>query len=166
MNQQADPLADLRGLHLPPDPGFWPLAPGWWLLMLALLAIVAIGIWLWRRHAQRSRPHPALAEAARLQVRAQSLDDQTLIAQCSALLRRVAVQQHGPQVAGLAGAAWVQHLQTHTPESVTDASELWQTLGASRYAPSPQVGSRERLIAACQAWVAHAVQAEQNHAHV
>ena len=160
----ADPLADLRGLHLPPEPGLWPLAPGWWLLLAALLVLGLAVVWLWRHRAQKRQPHPALAEAARLQVRAQSLDDHALITQCAALLRRVAIQQHGPHVAGLAGTAWAQFLESHAPSGSRDGG--WSVFGEARYAPAPTVSSREQLVAACRAWVVHAVDPEQHHAHV
>lgn len=155
----TDPLADLRGLHLPPEPGLWPLAPGWWLLMAALIVVGLGGVWLWRRHARNHLAHAALVEAARLQVRAQSLNDHDLIAQCSALLRRVAVQQHGPQVAGLAGAAWTHYLASQAPQD--SPSDTWAVLGEARYARTAQISSREQLIEACQAWVAHAIKPEQ-----
>lgn len=166
MQASGDPLADLRGLHLPPDPGFWPLAPGWWLLLAMLILLGVACVWLWHRHQQRSRPHPALAEMARLQVRAQSLDDRALIAQWSALLRRVAMQQHGPQAAGLAGEAWAQHLAAHAPaDHEAGDAEVWAALGTGRYAPSPQIKSRERLVAHCRAWVEHVAGQERNNAH-
>ena len=36
MNPQ-DPLSQLKDIHLPATGGFWPPAPGWWLLALILL---------------------------------------------------------------------------------------------------------------------------------
>jgi hypothetical protein len=60
---QADPLQQLRDIHLPPEPGWWPPAPGWWLL--TLLALAALGYLLLKAHEALLRRRP-LREARRL----------------------------------------------------------------------------------------------------
>ncbi|MBT3527943.1 MAG: DUF4381 domain-containing protein, partial [Porticoccaceae bacterium] len=35
---QGDPLAELRGIHLPDPISWWPLAPGWWVLIVIFIA--------------------------------------------------------------------------------------------------------------------------------
>ena len=52
MNGQ-DPLAQLRDIHLPDTGGFWPPAPGWWLLALLSLTALALAVLWWRRHLRR-----------------------------------------------------------------------------------------------------------------
>ena len=37
-----DPLANLRDIHLPTMPGFWPPAIGWWLLVIATIITVSL----------------------------------------------------------------------------------------------------------------------------
>ena len=32
----------LRGLHLPTEPGWWPPAPGWWILAVLVFVLIAI----------------------------------------------------------------------------------------------------------------------------
>ena len=50
----ADPLAGLRDIALPAAVSWWPLAPGWWLLLgLVLLFALALPLWLWWRHRRR-----------------------------------------------------------------------------------------------------------------
>src|SRR3546814_19780271 len=56
---QTVPLKEalpLKDIHLPPAPGTWPLAPGWWLaLAVQVFALIAIGRWWWARHQRRVR---------------------------------------------------------------------------------------------------------------
>ena len=110
MNPQDLPLRDL---HLPADIGWWPLAPGWWLL----LAIAGCGLcWMlfsafkkWRANRPR--------RAALKQLEAISRDfasDNDLASfskQLSELLRR-ALLAYAPrdEVAGLTGEPWLEWL--------------------------------------------------------
>jgi hypothetical protein len=104
----ADPLAQLRGLHLPAPIGFWPPAPGWWALAgVAVVAIVATVVLLRRR--RRSLGHHALREAARIAETAS--DVRAFVAALSELTRRVAIQRFGAErVAALHGADWERFL--------------------------------------------------------
>lgn len=103
----------LRDLHLPDPAGFWPLAPGWWVLIV--LAMAAAG-WLvvhayraWVRNAPRRQALRALdacvAEYAR------HGDALRLAAHLSSLLRRTMLA-YAPRtdVAGLTGEAWLAWL--------------------------------------------------------
>ena len=57
MKDQANALAQqigaqlpLKDIHLPPEIGIWPPAPGWWVLLILVLAVIGLSIWLWRRY--------------------------------------------------------------------------------------------------------------------
>lgn len=109
----ADPLAQLRDIHLPPPPPFWPPAPGWWLLaglLLLLLAVAAVYGWrFWRRRQRRRRILDHLDRLGSLWPAAE--DAPRLAAEVSVLLKRVALARF-PQaaVAGLWGADWLDFL--------------------------------------------------------
>ncbi len=115
MEKNALPLRDL---HLPDPVGWWPLAPGWWILIALLAAGLA---WLaaylyrrWRFHAPRRH---ALRELARYE--AEYLEHRNPVVfgrQVSELLRR-AMLAYAPraEVAGLTGEAWLQWLDRGMP---------------------------------------------------
>ncbi|MFP4247932.1 MAG: DUF4381 domain-containing protein [Halochromatium sp.] len=101
---------DLRDIHLPAEPGFWPPAPGWWLLFA--LTVVLIG-WLgrhgWARYRRWRRSRRILGELDRIQAR--GLHGPTLVAAVSALLKRVALSRYPrAEVAALTGEAWLVFL--------------------------------------------------------
>lgn len=100
---------DLRDIHLPPEPGLWPPASGWWLL--ALLVVTLLG-WLalrLRRYLLRRRlQQQVLAELAALTGNG---DLAGAAADVSALLKRVALARFPRQeVASLTGEPWLAFL--------------------------------------------------------
>ncbi len=106
-------LIPLRDLQLPDMVGWWPLAPGWWFL---IVLASAGGLYLsykqflkWRWNAARRL---ALSELARLrQSYEQGTDALILAKELSELLRRsmLAYAPRG-EVAGLTGARWLEWL--------------------------------------------------------
>ena len=54
---ENDPLAQLRDIHLPEPILWWPLAPGWWVLIILCLALaiwfISKGVQRWRANLYR-----------------------------------------------------------------------------------------------------------------
>lgn len=103
----------LRDLHLPADVGWWPLAPGWWVLVGAVL--LGIG-WLlykallnWRITRARRAALKQLSFVTR-EYRHHG-DAVALAIELSELLRRL-VLAYAPRraVAGLTGERWLECL--------------------------------------------------------
>ena len=110
MNPEDLPLRDL---HLPAEIGWWPLAPGWWLLLA--IAVAGLG-WQLYRLFRRWRANRARRAALRQLDRiardfAQTNDLPGLGRQLSELLRR-ALLAYAPraEVAGLTGERWLSWL--------------------------------------------------------
>jgi hypothetical protein len=106
-------LIPLRDLHLPDAVGWWPLAPGWWLLVAVLLVALAYGLHAayrrWRHNAPRRY---ALRELKRVRSEYdRGIDSVTLGKELSELLRR-AMLAYAPrnEVAGLTGETWLEWL--------------------------------------------------------
>lgn len=111
LSQAAPSGPDLRPLHLPPEPGWFPPAPGWWLLALLLLAgLILLGGW-WRRRGRRrwvaQAPRRLLNRLRTDPRRVQ--DPQGWLVELSMLLRRAAVRAD-PGSAGLQSTAWADWL--------------------------------------------------------
>jgi hypothetical protein len=108
----------LRDLHLPDPVGWWPLAPGWWFVLLLIATALGYLTWSayqrWRHNAPRRFALRELAhyEAEFLKHR----NPVTLGKQLSELLRRgmLAYAPRG-EVAGLTGETWLQWLDSGMP---------------------------------------------------
>lgn len=119
MNQ--DPLAQLRDIHLPEMPGWWPPALGWWILAILLIAGLCFSIWfLLRRHQQRAYRRQAAAELEQIWADFVLHEDvNRYIQQLSQILRRTALTAYPrEQVAGLTGTEWLHFLDASSPEAI------------------------------------------------
>jgi hypothetical protein len=109
-----DLLAQLAPAHAPAPAPWWPLAPGWWVLVALLL--LALAVWGFLRH-RRGRPQQrvrvvALHELER--IAAAKSDDATFARDLEHLLRRYAVTRFGrTAIAQLNGDDWLAFLAAH-----------------------------------------------------
>lgn len=111
----SDPVAqslELRDIHLPPLPEFWPPAPGWWLLAAIIVLLLAwILFLLWRRARLMRTQRRLLALLDELE--ATGRHEPRKLAQLSMLLRRIALMHYPRQeVAGLTGESWLHFLDS------------------------------------------------------
>lgn len=155
MSLKADPLAGLRDIHLPEAVSIWPPAPGWWLLLVLVVAI-SVGVWFWRRARRRSLRRAALAELFALETaHAGDADREALARGLSALLRRLALRSFGARrVAALRGADWNRFL-ADTGGSPPFTPELAESLDSALYR-RPAAERREEApawIAAVGGWI-------------
>ncbi len=110
-----NPDLPLRDIHLPPEVGLWPLAPGWWVVLCLLLLAVAALVWWWRKRQPLTEPPvrvqvSALRELERIE-RTYRDQPHVLVRELSVLLRRIAISLYGRRrVAGLTGMTWLQFL--------------------------------------------------------
>ncbi|NBC23292.1 MAG: DUF4381 family protein [Gammaproteobacteria bacterium] len=101
----------LRDIHLPEPVGWWPPAPGWWVLAALMLAGAAAWAWLsWRRRTRVRRA--ALAELRRIERDYAAEGDVARLAKdLSTLMRRAAITaEERHRVAGLTGEEWLAWL--------------------------------------------------------
>ncbi len=108
--------AQLKDIHLPEEPGIWPLAPGWWCVLLLTLLIAAVLIYLVRKYRQGAAKREALIQLQQIEIQYQKDEDsRRYYSDISKLLRRAAIHTYSREAcAGLSGDAWLQFLQSHS----------------------------------------------------
>ncbi len=156
MNPDPQPVLQLRDIHLPGDPGFWPPAPGWWLVgaigvaLLAWLTVVAL-----RRFRVHRRRRRILAELAGLERELASEPRPDVLARVAMLLRRLALTRFPRErVAQLSGSAWLDFLD-ETGGKGRFATGPGRALGAGPYQRSlPSDLDAPRLVALAREWIA------------
>ena len=125
MDPQAIPL---RGLHLPEPVGWWPLAPGWWVLMAMLVIACGLLVRAGLRHRARSAARRKALKQLEESRSAYAYHGNPVVlgAEVSELLRRTMLA-YAPrsEVAGLAGDAWLAWLDR-------DLGQPWFREGAGR----------------------------------
>ena len=111
---QSDPLQQLRDVHAPIDPSWWPPAPGWWVLASALIGCL---VWLsWRMWSAWRRGAPLRAARKIHQNYCNALgsgeiDIPTYLHLSNELLKRVLVRGYRQyRFAPLSGDRWLHEL--------------------------------------------------------
>lgn len=141
----------LRDLHLPPPPGWWPPALGWWLLTGLAIGLVLLLWILWKRARRLRYRRDALYQLTRLE-QASSLPDNTLVAELSALLRRAALCAFpGESCAGISGEAWLHFLDRPLKDEPF-SSGVGRPLATGPYQRSVEV-ERTELLLLCRRWL-------------
>jgi Domain of unknown function (DUF4381) len=114
----SDPLAALHPLRSPELIGWWPLAPGWWVLLtLAVLALLALGIFIYRRYKANAYRRQALLQLQALHSQWQAdADASRYLAALNALLKSVALRAFPEgDCASRSGQSWVDFLNQTLP---------------------------------------------------
>lgn len=140
-----DPLSQLRDLHVPGAPPWWPPAPGWWLLALVAFAAAAFGVWAFRRAYRQGAPRRvALTELETLRAAyaAGSLTALAYVDAVNALTKRLLLALGHRDAAPLSGNAWLGYLDRLTG-SASFSQGPGAVLGNTRYEVNPQLDARE-----------------------
>lgn len=112
MNIPMQETLQLRDIHLPAAPDFWPPAPGWWILGVLALGIAGWGALLaWRQfRIHRQRRH-ILALLEQMERSSDASTTAEYLGQLSNLTRRLALMRFPRhEIASLTGREWLQFL--------------------------------------------------------
>jgi hypothetical protein len=144
----------LRDIHLPTEISWWPPAPGWWLLLLGLFLLVAIGYWFWCRWQRRRYQRLALFKIQELEQQyCQHEDHKKLLAELSRLLRQTALL-HFPTAncAGLTGDNWLTFLDQRMGKE-TFSQGVGRALATGPYLVQTPEVDVSALLKVCRSWV-------------
>ena len=139
---QSDPLQQLRDVHMPADPSWWPPAPGWWVLGVLLVFLL---LWAYRKYrsVQQRRVPIRMAQSLLGELYGHyqrgSLSAMDFLQQSNELLKRLLVPALGHQrFARLSGDAWLEQLdQLSRSDAFTNGPG--RVLGNERFRADPEV---------------------------
>ncbi|KTD19803.1 DUF4381 domain-containing protein [Legionella londiniensis] len=149
----SEALTHLRDIHLPPPVGWWPLAPGWYVLALILLLMLFFFlICLYRAYCYGQAKRQALKLLAKYKkLHQEEQNSQLTSARISELLRRVALVYYPrSQVASLKGDDWLSFLQSTAKQ--VDFNEVREELLILPY-QARQERDLEGLFKAAEIWI-------------
>ncbi|SRR6056297_701161 len=147
-----NPLQALHPLREPAAVGWWPPAPGWWFLaVLCLVLLTALGVWGWRRRRRNRYRRQAMTELKALGT--DPLQGSERVQQINAVLKRAALMAYGTtRVAALGGDGWIRFLNATLPRNRQAFADID---GDILYRPKPSPTSIEAFAEAAAIWVRH-----------
>lgn len=142
---ETDPLQQLRDVHLPSDPSWWPPAVGWWVVAIAVAAVL---YWLGLRILQAHRARlplkhaRALLESYYVELEAGAMSPAQYAHTTNALIKRLLVRAHARMdYAKLTGDRWLAEL-----DALSQSSQFTQgpgrVLGTERFAATANVDTQ------------------------
>lgn len=155
MNTLLEQLHDIEGIDLI---SFWPLAIGWWILIIAALALIGgagCALWYWVAF-RRSWKHDTLTKLAGLENHLNGETARDILIDLSEYLRRIALRRFSrAECAGLMGDEWLQWLSHRDPKKF-DWKNKGKLLIDAPYAPridQQSIHQIKELIHAVREWV-------------
>ncbi len=135
----------LEALHLPPAPGFWPVAWGWWCLFgIIILAVILIVVVIQRRKRHLKSKRIAITMLT-------SLKEDISPAEAMRIVRQAVLSYYPRErVAHLSASDWLAFLDSQVSTPVfSDYEQEWLT---SLY-QKDSASNREELISQCLSWL-------------
>ncbi|UAB72841.1 DUF4381 domain-containing protein [Vibrio sp. SCSIO 43132] len=138
---QSLPLAPI---HLPQEPGIWPLAWGWWALIAAVVIALVLGVYFFQKYQKKVRAkREALKQIKNITSASESMN----------IVRQAALSYFPrEQVAPLTGEAWYEFLDAQNGQSrFAEKSEQWNNALYASGEPS------QELLKEAEKWIKQAL---------
>lgn len=134
---EQDPLSQLKDIHLPQTGGFWPPAPGWWVLLAIALALTVLAFVLIRRKYRRNLwLRTARKELQRLE-RAATADDRWFAALNQLLKQSARIRYPERLPESLSGEPWIHFLLETSPTDRIAYRPIVEAMVNSAWQPVP-----------------------------
>lgn len=152
----AHALRDIRGLDSAP---WWTPTPGWWLMAMVAVLLVAAILWpllMHLRKRQRCWQHQVGVRLSALSAGLAVDDPKNTAGELSALLRVAAMGRFGRHCcAGLSGDRWLRWLASHAPDGFDwpARGQLLLRLPYARAACAQDRAALATLLQAARRWV-------------
>lgn len=154
---QAVQQLQLRDIHLPASPDFWPPAPGWWLLVTIILFASGWALVKYLAFHRRQKQLKAIYNAFKpIEQKLLKAPDNQTLAELNILLRQLALL-HFPQteIASLSGSKWLAFLD-HSGATSQFSNGAGRLLADTPYLPENRPITRKEskaLIKLVKEWV-------------
>jgi len=157
MNEQT---LNLRDIHLPEPISWWPLAPGWWLLLVSALLILCALYLVIKIYRSRQLKRDITTELERIKQQFQQTQNKSQLAKSlSILLRRASISYYPKtNIAGLTGKHWLAYLDKTNiklSEKTSFKSNAGKVLLSAPYLPENTEldFDAQLLINLCESWL-------------
>jgi hypothetical protein len=143
----------LRDIHLPEAIGWWPPAPGWWLLAVSIPLLIAFGYWLYKKTTRKTAVKTA--KKLLLQITQDKVcENYEKLKDISALIRRVAISTTiRTDCAGLTGQQWLEFLDRSMKETPFTEGVGRLLVNAPYQNKSPTDQEISQLTDLCEDWL-------------
>lgn len=150
----ANPLEQLKDIHLPDAIGFWPPALGWWLLTASLIAILIAAIVLYKHRRKNAYRRAAVQQVNKLfSDYQQQQQSHQLTGELNRLLKAVALQSYATeQVSRLTQKKWLDFLD-NSANMQAFGQGAGQILASAPYDQSSELTDAAALKQCCIAWI-------------
>lgn len=144
-----NPSLQLNDILLPDAIGVWPLAPGWWLLiLLVIVTVIAVRLLVKWRIKIKHQQQPMKQALQQLQTLANQPMSPALCADINETLK-IYCRQRCPQAVSLYGQSWADFLEA-TPSELNN--EQYELLAHGPYRKKVS-GNSQHLATAASSWL-------------
>jgi hypothetical protein len=151
--QQVPEGPQLRDIHLPLPPSWWPPAPGWWGLAALVVLVLLLAAWRWRQGVRRRRSHRHILAQIDAIAACEAGNTAAFAAGMHRLLRQV-VRLYDADAVHARDAAWRAALgQVKVDDATLDRL---MSLDAAMYRPRATL-DEVAVTAAMHRWLARAL---------